>query len=61
MENEILRDENNKLKQITRTMVCPSCTGEPQLQISQEIERLTVENQWLKQEVHHMTVNLVLL
>jgi hypothetical protein len=58
----MLRDENNMLKQIQKTIFCPSCTGEPrQLQILQEIKTLKSQNERMRQEVQHITMNLSLL
>jgi hypothetical protein len=57
----MLRDEN-MLKQTWRTIFRPSCIDEPrQLQILQEIKRLKSQNEWMRQEVQHITMNLSLV
>jgi hypothetical protein len=55
-------DENNMLKQTRRTIFHPSGTDQPrQLQILQEFKRLKSQNEWMRQEVQHITMNLSLL
>jgi hypothetical protein len=62
MEHDILKEENNKLKQATGTLFCPSCTDNPRHhQILKGFERLQAENQWMQQQVHHMIGILALL
>jgi hypothetical protein len=62
VENKMLRDENNMLKRTQRTIFCPSCTDEPRkLQILQEIKTLKSQNERMRQEVQHITMNLSLL
>ncbi|KAL6616197.1 hypothetical protein ACP70R_038467 [Stipagrostis hirtigluma subsp. patula] len=61
VENEILRDENIRLKKSQRIMFCPSCTSEPgQAQIFTEMERLRVQNEWMKEELAHLAAKLPL-
>jgi hypothetical protein len=58
----MLRDENIMLNQIQSTIFCPSCTDEPrQLQNPEELERLKLQNDWMRQKVQHITMNLSLL
>ncbi|TVU34851.1 hypothetical protein EJB05_16705 [Eragrostis curvula] len=61
VENEILRAENNKLKQAKRTIFCPRCPSEPgQLQIFQELQRLKSQNEWMQQEVSRLNSELAM-
>lgn len=57
VENEILRDENRRVKIAHCTAVCLTCCNSSvQNQLAVEMERLMGQSEWLQQEVHHLLI-----
>lgn len=50
-ENELIKEQNIKMKQALRAVQCPGYGGTCAVQISFEGRRLMLENQYLKQQV----------
>ncbi|KAL6853485.1 hypothetical protein ACP4OV_019514 [Aristida adscensionis] len=52
VENEILRDENIRLKKAQGNIVCPRCSNEPgRAQVFSETQKLRMQNDWMEQEI----------
>uniref|UniRef100_A0ACD5W541 Uncharacterized protein n=1 Tax=Avena sativa TaxID=4498 RepID=A0ACD5W541_AVESA len=54
VQNVMLWNENQKLKQAQRTTYCPVCDSRPQNQLPPDMQRLKEENDWMKLEISRL-------